>query len=299
MRRERSASKITLKGYDAIFGSEQEQVQEIPLEELHSFEHHPFKIVQDEEMDALVESIQQQGKILVPGLARKRAEGGYELISGHRRKEAGKLAGLSSMPVIVREVSKEEATIMMVDSNLQREHLLFSEKAFAYKMKFEVLKHSGKKLEKGTMEEIGEEANENSKKVQRYIRLTELIPELLTLVDEKKLGFISAVDISYLSKEEQKMLYEKIKQLCVIPNGVQATALKKYSLSGELNTGVVELLLTQETSKSKKVTLKSERIREYFSEEYTKEEIETVIYELLDQWKQEGANKDGDHYKWK
>ena len=299
MRRERNASKITLKGYDAIFGSKQEQVQEIPLEELHSFEHHPFKIVKDEEMDALVESIRQQGKILVPGLARKRAEGGYELISGHRRKEAGKLVGLSSMPVIVREVSKEEATIMMVDSNLQREHLLFSEKAFAYKMKFEVLKHSGRKLEKGTMEEIGEEANENSKKVQRYIRLTELIPELLTLVDEKKLGFISAVDISYLSKEEQKMLYDKIRQLCVIPNGVQATALKKYSLSGELNTGVVELLLTQETSKSKKVTLKSERIREYFSEEYTKEEIETVIYKLLDQWKQEGANKDGDHYKWK
>lgn len=291
MRKERSAAKITLTGYDAIFGSQQEQIQEIPLEELHPFENHPFKILKNEELDALVESIKQQGKILVPGLARKRAEGGYELISGHRRREAGKLAGLSSMPVIVRELSKEEATIMMVDSNLQRENLLFSEKAFAYKMKFEALKHPGSKMAKGTAQEIGEEAKESSKKVQRYIRLTELITELLVLVDEKKLGFISAVDISYLSKEEQRMLYGKIQQLQVIPNGTQAAALKKYSCSGELNTGVIDLLLTEEKSKQKRVTLKPERIHEYFSEDYTKEEIETLIYELLDQWKQEGGRR--------
>ena len=216
-----------LKGYDAIFGSEQEQIQEIPLEELHPFQNHPFQVLKNEEMDALVESIRQQGKLLVPALARKREQGGYELISGHRRWEAAKIVGFSSMPVIVRKVSKEEATIMMVDANLQRENLLFSEKAFAYKMKFEALKHSGRKRDKGSMEVIGEEANEHSKKIQRYLRLTELITELLTLVDEKKLGFISGVEISYLSKEEQKMLYEKMQQLHVIPNGEQAIALKR------------------------------------------------------------------------
>lgn len=280
-----------LKGYDAIFGSEQEQIQEIPLEELHPFQNHPFQVLKNEEMDALVESIRQQGKLLVPALARKREQGGYELISGHRRWEAAKIVGFSSMPVIVRKVSKEEATIMMVDANLQRENLLFSEKAFAYKMKFEALKHSGRKREKGSMEVIGEEANEHSKKIQRYLRLTELITELLTLVDEKKLGFISGVEISYLSKEEQKMLYEKMQQLHVIPNGEQAIALKKYHGSGELNQGIIELLLTKEKPKQTKVILKPERIQKYFPENYTAEEMETFIYELLEQWKQEGGRQ--------
>ncbi len=280
-----------LKGYDAIFGSEQEQIQEIPLEELHPFQNHPFQVLKNEEMDALVESIRQQGKLLVPALARKREQGGYELISGHRRWEAAKIVGFSSMPVIVRKVSKEEATIMMVDANLQRENLLFSEKAFAYKMKFEALKHSGRKRDKGSMEVIGEEANEHSKKIQRYLRLTELITELLTLVDEKKLGFISGVEISYLSKEEQKMLYEKMQQLHVIPNGEQAIALKKYHGSGELNQGIIELLLTKEKPKQTKVILKPERIQKYFPENYTAEEMETFIYELLEQWKQEGGRQ--------
>ncbi len=291
MHKERSASKIMLKGYDAIFGSEQEQIQEIPLEELHPFQNHPFQVLKNEEMDALVESIRQQGKLLVPALARKREQGGYELISGHRRWEAAKIVGFSSMPVIVRKVSKEEATIMMVDANLQRENLLFSEKAFAYKMKFEALKHSGRKRDKGSMEVIGEEANEHSKKIQRYLRLTELITELLTLVDEKKLGFISGVEISYLSKEEQKMLYEKMQQLHVIPNGEQAIALKKYHGSGELNQGIIELLLTKEKPKQTKVILKPERIQKYFPENYTAEEMETFIYELLEQWKQEGGRQ--------
>lgn len=291
MHKERSASKIILKGYDAIFGSEQEQIQEIPLEELHPFQNHPFQVLKNEEMDTLVKSIRQQGKLLVPALARKREQGGYELISGHRRWEAAKIVGFSSMPVIVRKVSKEEATIMMVDANLQRENLLFSEKAFAYKMKFEALKHSGIKRDKGSMEVIGEEANEHSKKIQRYLRLTELITELLTLVDEKKLGFISGVEISYLSKEEQKMLYEKMQQLHVIPNGEQAIALKKYHGSGELNQGIIELLLTKEKPKQTKVILKPERIQKYFPENYTAEEMETLIYELLEQWKQEGGKQ--------
>ncbi len=279
-----------------MFGgtAENTEIQEIPLEQLHPFENHPFKILMNEEMEALVESIRQQGRVLVPCLARKRAEGGYELISGHRRREASRLAGLSTMPVMVKEWNDVEATIAMVDSNIQRENLLYSEKAFAYKMKFEALKHPGSRMEKGTAEEIGEEANESGRQVQRYIRLTELIPELLGLTDDKKLGFVSAVDLSYLTKEEQQMLYGKIQQLGVIPNGVQAAELKKYSLSGELNGCVAELLLSGKKEKLKKVTLKPERLHKYFPEEYTKDEIENVIYGLLEKWKREGGSQEWD-----
>lgn len=295
-----SASKIKLDSYDDLFGSNSvlndnsEKIANVPLIELFTFRNHPFKILDDEKMAETVESIQQYG-ILTPAIARPRINGGYELISGHRRKHAAALAGLSEMPVIVRNYTDDEATIIMVDSNIQRENLLPSEKAKAYKLKFEAMKHRGSKTGKYTYDEVGENAGDNGKTVQRYIRLTELIPELLTLVDEKKLGFISGVDISYLYIEEQKSLYRKIMDLNLYPNGSQAASLKKYSLSGELNDAVIDLILSAEKTKSKKITLKTERIKEYFSEDYTDTEIENIIYKLLDNWKLE-RSKTNDIY---
>lgn len=294
--RKSSASKIKLDTYDDLFGSDiagnssLEQIINAPLVDLYTFKDHPFRVVDDEKMEETTESIRQYG-VLMPGIARPRAEGGYELIAGHRRKRGSELAGRSEMPIIVRNYTDDEATIIMVDSNIQREDILPSEKAKAYKMKFEAMKHQGSKAEKNTYDEVGEAAGDNGKMVQRYIRLAELIPELLNMVDEKKLGFISGVDISYLSVEEQTLLYKKIMELNVVPNGTQAATLKKYSLSGELNAGVIDLLLSEEKPKAKKVTLKADRIKEYFTAEYSNDEIEEVIYELLEKWKQEGGRR--------
>ena len=294
--RKRNNKEIQLTSYDDLLGisseesAETEKIIIVPLVELHTFKDHPFRVVDDEKMEETTESIRQYG-VLMPGIARPRAEGGYELIAGHRRKRGSELAGRSEMPIIVRNYTDDEATIIMVDSNIQREDILPSEKAKAYKMKFEAMKHQGSKAEKNTYDEVGEAAGDNGKMVQRYIRLAELIPELLNMVDEKKLGFISGVDISYLSVEEQTLLYKKIMELNVVPNGTQAATLKKYSLSGELNAGVIDLLLSEEKPKAKKVTLKADRIKEYFTAEYSNDEIEEVIYELLEKWKQEGGRR--------
>ena len=294
--RKRNNKEIQLTSYDDLLGinsEESEDTEKIiiaPLTELYTFKDHPFRVVDDEKMEETTESIRQYG-VLMPGIARPRAEGGYELIAGHRRKRGSELAGRSEMPIIVRNYTDDEATIIMVDSNIQREDILPSEKAKAYKMKFEAMKHQGSKAEKNTYDEVGEAAGDNGKMVQRYIRLAELIPELLNMVDDKKLGFISGVDISYLSVEEQTLLYKKIMELNVVPNGTQAATLKKYSLSGELNAGVIDLLLSEEKPKAKKVTLKAERIKEYFTAEYSNDEIEEVIYELLEKWKQEGGRR--------
>ncbi|MBQ7359298.1 MAG: ParB/RepB/Spo0J family partition protein [Lachnospiraceae bacterium] len=294
--RKRNNKEIQLTSYDDLLGinsEESEDTEKIiiaPLTELYTFKDHPFRVVDDEKMEETTESIRQYG-VLMPGIARPRAEGGYELIAGHRRKRGSELAGRSEMPIIVRNYTDDEATIIMVDSNIQREDILPSEKAKAYKMKFEAMKHQGSKAGKHTYDEVGEAAGDNGKMVQRYIRLAELIPELLDMVDEKKLGFISGVDISYLSAEEQTMLCKKIEELNVVPNGTQAATLKKYSLSGELNAGVIDLLLSEEKPKVKKVTLKADRIKEYFTEEYSNDEIEEVIYELLEKWKKEGGRR--------
>ena len=294
--RKRNNKEIQLTSYDDLLGinsEESEDTEKIiiaPLTELYTFKDHPFRVVDDEKMEETTESIRQYG-VLMPGIARPRAEGGYELIAGHRRKRGSELAGRSEMPIIVRNYTDDEATIIMVDSNIQREDILPSEKAKAYKMKFEAMKHQGSKAEKNTYDEVGEAAGDNGKMVQRYIRLAELIPELLNMVDDKKLGFISGVDISYLSVEEQTLLYKKIMELNVVPNGTQAATLKKYSLSGELNAGVIDLLLSEEKPKAKKVTLKADRIKEYFTAEYSNDEIEEVIYELLEKWKQEGGRR--------
>lgn len=289
--RKRGADRIKIASFDDLFGNTREQdgIQEIPLGELHPFKNHPFKIIMDKEMDNLVESIRQHGKILVPGTARKHKEGGYELISGHRRREAAKLAGLSTMPVIIKEMTDDEAVLEMVDSNIQRENLLYSEKAFAYKMKSVALKHQGSRKEKRTADQIGGEADESGRNIQRYIRLTELTGELLSLTDQKKLGFIPAVDLSYLKKEEQETVYRKMKELGVIPDGRQAAELKKYSLSGEFSGSVAELILSRKKTANKKVVLKPERINEFFPDSCSKNEIEEVIYRLLEEWKQEGG----------
>lgn len=289
--RKRGADRIKIASFNDLFGNMEgpDSIQEIPLSELHPFKNHPFKVLMDKEMDNLVESIRQHGKILVPGTARKRKEGGYELISGHRRREAAELAGLSTMPVIIKEMTDDEAVLEMVDSNIQRENLLYSEKAFAYKMKSEALKHQGSRKEKRTADQIGGEADESGRNIQRYIRLTELTGGLLSLTDQKKLGFIPAVDLSYLKKEEQETVYKKMKELGVIPDGRQAAELKKYSLSGEFSGSVAELILSRKKTANKKVVLKPERINEFFPDSYSKSEIEEVIYRLLEEWKQEGG----------
>lgn len=288
-----SAEKIKLDSFDDLFGGtgveeSTEKIIYVPLTELHTFHDHPFRVLDDEKMEETTESIKQYG-VLMPGIARPRKKGGYELIAGHRRKRGSELAGLREMPIMVRNYTDDEATIIMVDSNIQREDILPSEKAKAYKMKFEALKHQGCKGGKHTYDEVGEAAGDNGKMVQRYIRLAELIPDLLDMVDEKKLGFISGVDISFLSEAEQIMVYQKMQELRKVPNGTQSALLKKYSLSGELNLSMIDLILSEEREKEKKIVLKADRMNDYFGSEYTNEEIEEVIYKLLDRWKQNGG----------
>lgn len=288
-----SAEKIKLGSFDDLFGGtgveeSTERIIYVPLTELHTFHDHPFRVLDDEKMEETTESIKQYG-VLMPGIARPRKKGGYELIAGHRRKRGSELAGLHEMPIMVRNYTDDEATIIMVDSNIQREDILPSEKAKAYKMKFEALKHQGSKGGKHTYDEVGEAAGDNGKMVQRYIRLAELIPDLLDMVDEKKLGFISGVDISFLSEADQIVVYQKMQELRKVPNGTQASLLKKYSLSGELNSGMVDLILSEEKEKPKKIVLKADRMEDYFGNDYTSEEIEEVIYKLLDRWKQNGG----------
>ena len=287
-----SGKKIKLDSYDDLFGEAvSSEIQEISLDDLHPFKKHPFKVIENEDMQRLVESIREHGRVLVPGMARKRPEGGYELISGHRRHMASRLVGLETMPVIVKELTDEEATIIMVDANIQRENLLFSEKAWAYKMKFDALKHQGMGSRKntdrkmpGSTEEIGKEADESARQVQRYIRLTELIPELLEMVDIKKLKFISAVDLSYLSKNEQKILLGVMKELKKVPSGSQAAQIK--SLSGALDAETLKEILYKKNKDDKvKLVFDADSIRNYFPDYYETKEMAEVIIQLLKQWK--------------
>ena len=227
--------------------------------------------------------------VLVPGIARPRAGGGYELIAGHRRKHGSERAGKTEMPIIVRNYSDDEATIIMVDSNIQREDILPSEKAKAYKMKYEAMKHQGKKSGKNTLDEVGEAAGENAKKVQRYIWLARLSEELLEMVDTKRLGFSQGVDISFLSEEAQQWVEVIIEEQGCNVSTAQSGKLKEYGKSGELTLAMVRLILTEEKPKERKFTMKSDKIGEYFSDSYSNGEIENIIISLLDKWKKEGA----------
>ena len=288
-----SASKIKMESFDDLFGGSgaqetgAEQIINAPLADLHEFKDHPFKVLDDEKMEETTESIRLYG-VLVPGIARPRA-GGYELIAGHRRKHGSERAGKTEMPIIVRNYSDDEATIIMVDSNIQREDILPSEKAKAYKMKYEAMKHQGKKSGKNTLDEVGEAAGENAKKVQSYIWLARLFEELLEMVDTKRLGFSQGVDISFLSEEAQQWVEVIIEEQGCNVSTAQSGKLKEYGKSGELTLAMVRLILTEEKPKERKFTMKSDKIGEYFSDSYSNEEIENIIISLLDKWKKEGA----------
>ena len=285
-----SASKVRIDKFEDLFGgsavqeSSAEQIINAPLTDLHTFKDHPFRVEDDEKMEETTESIRQYG-VLVPGIARPREGGGYEIIAGHRRKRGSELAGKKEMPVIVRNYTDDEATIIMVDSNIQREDILPSEKARAYKMKYEAMKHQGKKSGKNTLDEVGEAAGENAKKVQRYIWLSRLSEELLTMVDSKKLGFSQGVDISFLTEEAQQWVQAVIEEKSCNISMVQSAKIKEYGKTGELTLAMVRLILTEEKPKERKVTLKADKISEYFAEDYSSEEIEGIIIQLLDEWK--------------
>ena len=298
-----SAKNIQMTHFDDLFSSgmgveeSSEKVQEVALTELFPFKGHPFKVLDDERMQETVESIKAHG-VLVPGIARPRAEGGYELVAGHRRKHASELAGRMSMPMIIRKLDDDEAVLLMVDSNLQRENLLPSEKAWAYKMKLDAMRRKagrpaknnsgqfGQNLKgKASVEVVAENAGESYKQVQRFIRLTELIPSLLQMVDDKKLPFNTAVEVSYLSREEQERLLEQMGRGNVVPSIEQAKRLKKFSQEGKLNTDVMDAILTEERPAAVQVTLKKDKLQQYFPRSYTQKQIEEVIFSLLQKWK--------------
>lgn len=296
MSRKDVMGKVKLNRFDELFGASaaevvqggDSEIKEIPLSELHEFKNHPFQVRSDKELAEMIESVRQHG-ILVPGIARTRPEGGYEIIAGHTRRHICEIVGLKTMPMFVREMSDDEACVVMVDSNIQRENILPSEKAKAYKMKYEAMKHQGKKSGKNTLDEVGEAAGENAKKVQRYIWLSRLSDELLEMVDAKKLGFSQGVDISFLSEEAQQWVEVIIEERGCNVSTVQSGKLKEYGKSGELTLAMVRLILTEEKPKERKVTLKADKISKYFSDSYSNEEIENVIISLLDKWREEGA----------
>lgn len=288
MNKRGSADKIKLSSFDDLFGTQEagtgtEQVQEIPLCELHEFRGHPFKVLDDEKMQETVESIKNYG-VLMPGIARPRAEGGYEIIAGHRRRHGCELAGLSTMPMFVRDYTDDEATIIMVDTNIQREDILPSEKARAYSMKYEAMKHQGKKGAGNSLNEVGEAAGESGKTVQRYIWLARLSDELLEMVDKKKIGLVQGVDISFLTEQAQEWVQVILEEIGTNISTTQSVKLKEYGKKGELTMPMVRLILTEEKPKERKVTLKAEKISRYFPEEYSESEIENVIIELLEEW---------------
>lgn len=299
-----SAKNIVLKSVDDIFQTEEnradaqrERVQEIPLDQLKPFRNHPFKVRDDQRMLDTVDSIREYG-VLVPAIARPDPEGGYELISGHRRKRGCEMAGLQTMPVIIRDLDDDAAVLVMVDSNIQREELLPSERAFAYKMKLEALKHQGARTDrtsgqvvqksKLSVEIVAEQAGENYKQVQRYIRLTELISELLDMVDERKLAFNPAVEVSYLKRDEQRMLLEAMDAEQTTPSLSQAQRLKKFSQEGRLTEEAMSAIMSEEKkSDMDKVTLRSDTLRKYFPKSYTPKQMEQTIIKLLDVWQKQ------------
>lgn len=273
-----------------------ERVQEIPLSELHPFKNHPFRVVDDEAMQRTVESVAQFG-VLAPALARPRSEGGYELVAGHRRMRASELAGLETMPVIIRQMDDDTATIAMVDSNLQRETLLPSERAFAYKMKMEAMKHQGERTDltsgqlgrksdgKESRELIAEQTGESARQVQRFINLTNLIPELLDMVDRKEIAFNPAVELSFLKKEEQKGFLEAMDYGQSTPSLSQAQRIKKLSQSGMCTQEAMNTIMNEEKkSELDTVTLKNDVLRKYFPRSYTPKQMQDTIIRLLEQW---------------
>ena len=308
----KNSLNVSLKGADDIFSTEEsrqeqqrEQVQQIPIGELFPFKNHPFKVLDDESMQRTVESVEQYG-VLSPLIARPRPEGGYEIISGHRRQHAAQLAGLDALPVIVRQMDDDAAVLLMVDSNLQRENILPSERAFAYKMKLEALKNQGarsdltcgqfghKLIGAKARDIVADESGDNARNVQRFIRLTSLIPELLDMVDEKKIAFNPAVELSYLDESQQRDFLEAINDTQNAPSLSQAQRLKKLAQEGHFSYDVAFAVMGEEKKDElDKVVIKNDTLRKYFPRSYTPKQMEDTIIKLLDQWqrKQQRQNE--------
>ena len=307
MKKERS--NIQLSSYDDIFGNDAsagnagavngDTVVDIPLDELHPFRNHPFKVRDDADMEKTVESIQEFG-VLQPAIVRPDRDGGYEILSGHRRHHACEIAGLQTLPCIVRDLDDDAATILMVDSNLQREEILPSERAWAFKMKLDAMKHQGERrdltstrvVEKLSADRVGEENGMSRENVRRFIRLTNLDPELLQLVDDKQMGFNPAVELSFLNPEQQKDLLSAIDYAQAIPSLSQAQRIKKLALNGEITQEGMNIILSEEKKQDlDRVTLKHDTLKKYFPKSYTPKQMEDTIIKRLDQW-QKKRNRD-------
>ena len=293
------SQRIKLQSFDDMFDTEENnevadsgvksvdgQIVEIPLSELHTFKNHPFRVVDDENMEEMVESVKEYG-VLVPAIARPRAEGGYELISGHRRKHASELAGKDTMPVIIRDCDNDEAVVIMVDANIQREDILISERAKAYQMKYEAMKHQG--VGGGlSLQEMSDQAGESMKTIQRLICLASLDKKLLDMVDEKKLSLRQGVDLSFIPQEQQLIVYDVINEMNVSLSLEQSARIKEASRKGYLNADFLRDYLSEKKPKPRKVVFNQKKLDNYFTPDMSNEDIEELIVRLLDEWKEKG-----------
>lgn len=292
------SGRIKLSSYDDMFSAENDgdtaveakpadgQIVELPLSELHTFENHPFRVVDDENMEEMVESVKAYG-VLVPAIARPRAGGGYELISGHRRKHDSELAGKETMPVIVRYCDNDEAVVIMVDANIQREDILVSERAKAYQMKYEAMKHQGK-AQGNSLQEMSEQAGESMKTIQRLICIASLDEKLLNMIDEKKLGLRQGVDLSFIPQDKQRMVYEVITAMNISLSLEQSARIKEASRKGYLNEDFLKDYLSEKKAKTRKVVFNQKKLDNYFTPDMSNEDIEELIVKLLDEWKEKG-----------
>ena len=294
---------ISLKSYDSIFQSEEqrntEEIKPIPISELKPFTEQPFKVKLDEDMDALVESIKQCG-VLTPVIARPHKDGGYEILSGHRRVKACELAGITDIPVVVKNLDDDTATILLVDSNLQREHILPSEKAFAYQMKLEAMKRQGARTDLtsrqivGKLESadiLGQDTGESGRQIQRYIRLTNLIDPILDMVDNNQIAMNAAVEISYLGSKEQAAVMQSIEKEETSPSIAQARKMRKFHQEGNLSNAVIDSIMMEQKPETVKITLGEEKLKKYFPKSYSKAKMEEIILKLLDKWRRQRENE--------
>lgn len=298
---------ISLKSYDSIFQSEEqrntEEIKPVPISELKPFTEQPFKVKLDEDMDALVESIKQCG-VLTPVIARPHKDGGYEILSGHRRVKACELAGITDIPVVVKNLDDDTATILLVDSNLQREHILPSEKAFAYQMKLEAMKRKAGRPEKenfvqigqnkspyNSRQELSEQTGESSVQIQRYIRLTNLIDPILDMVDNNQIAMNAAVEISYLGSKEQAAVMQSIEKEETSPSIAQARKMRKFHQEGNLSNAVIDSIMMEQKPETVKITLGEDKLKKYFPKSYSKAKMEEIILKLLDKWRRQRENE--------
>ncbi len=294
---------ISLKSYDSIFQSEEqrntEEIKPVPISELKPFTEQPFKVKLDEDMDALVESIKQCG-VLTPVIARPHKDGGYEILSGHRRVKACELAGITDIPVVVKNFDDDTATILLVDSNLQREHILPSEKAFAYQMKLEAMKRQGARTDLTSSQigtklrsdiELAEQVGESRNQIQRYIRLTNLIDPILDMVDNNQIAMNAAVEISYLGSKEQAAVMQSIEKEETSPSIAQARKMRKFHQDGNLSNAVIDSIMMEQKPETVKITLGEEKLKKYFPKSYSKAKMEEIILKLLDKWRRQRENE--------